>query len=340
MLLAPPELFKNRLSLASCVQNFDQFVQIISRPRLYIFGINFDIMRRTAIPNPGDSHGHGLRWPQGRGKNAGFHVGKRSWAAANTGIDPFLNGHVTCHVMSYLLSWAKKDDIHDTYWWLLMHVIWFGDANAANGHEPNKKRKYHLDVLLPGEKFSRRSRSAPFSAPGAMFLDRDGLMSLGAQWCGLFAVAVHKTCYAKALHDDTRHGEFLFFFQCWRYLEVKCAGNDFQILIILVAPGMPGGLTGRGVAILMLLEVIIAEVASGHMLRWCCRPGVIVIRWFVLIVKVYHSLKMLFLLGGHWKPVIRCYSHYSLLNSQKMRKKKVTSFDIDMGLECVQAVEC
>ena len=153
MLLAPPELFKNRLSLASCVQNFDQFVQIISRPRLYIFGINFDIMRRTAIPNPGDSHGHGLRWPQGRGKNAGFHVGKRSWAAANTGIDPFLNGHVTCHVMSYLLSWAKKDDIHDTYWWLLMHVIWFGDANAANGHEPNKKRKYHLDVLLPGENF-------------------------------------------------------------------------------------------------------------------------------------------------------------------------------------------
>jgi hypothetical protein len=50
-------------------------------------------------------------------------------------------------------------------------------------------------------------------------------------------------------------------------LEVKGAGNDFQILIILVAPGMPGGLTGRGVAILMLLEVIIAEVASGHTLR-------------------------------------------------------------------------
>ncbi|CAJ1390807.1 unnamed protein product [Effrenium voratum] len=29
----------------------------LRRPRLYIFGINFDIMRRTAIPNVGDSHG-------------------------------------------------------------------------------------------------------------------------------------------------------------------------------------------------------------------------------------------------------------------------------------------
>jgi len=29
----------------------------LRRPRLYIFGINFDIMRRTSIPNAGDSHG-------------------------------------------------------------------------------------------------------------------------------------------------------------------------------------------------------------------------------------------------------------------------------------------
>lgn len=29
----------------------------LRRPRLYIFGINFDIMRRTSIPNTGDSHG-------------------------------------------------------------------------------------------------------------------------------------------------------------------------------------------------------------------------------------------------------------------------------------------
>ena len=29
----------------------------LPRPRLYIFGINFDIMRRTSIPNTGDSHG-------------------------------------------------------------------------------------------------------------------------------------------------------------------------------------------------------------------------------------------------------------------------------------------
>ena len=32
----------------------------LRRPRLYIFGINFEIMRRTTVPNAGDSHGGGL----------------------------------------------------------------------------------------------------------------------------------------------------------------------------------------------------------------------------------------------------------------------------------------
>jgi hypothetical protein len=62
-----------------------------------------------------------------------------------------------------------------------------------------------------------------------MFLDRDGLMSLGAQWCGLFAVAVTiaamprlymmtrgMVCWCVLVSLKNVEREFLSIFQCWR----------------------------------------------------------------------------------------------------------------------------
>jgi hypothetical protein len=59
-------------------------------------------MRRTAIPNPGDSHGHGLRWP---------------WWAAEKNAGDWSLFEWSCNMSCYvnLLSWAKIYDIHDTY---------------------------------------------------------------------------------------------------------------------------------------------------------------------------------------------------------------------------------
>ena len=115
-------------------------------------------MRRTSIPNPGDSHGHGLRDRKKHGESRGVQLKMLDLCLWNYEMV------ILCHVEIYVHG--QIDDIDD-------RCQRFGDALVRI-----LEKVYHVDVFY----FWQLEKSQP---PGAMFLDRDELMSgsLGTAAC-------------------------------------------------------------------------------------------------------------------------------------------------------------